>query len=134
MTAGVSDPRGQDDLLLDAGSGGGFGLTRRAIGSNFPGMELENAADCLEKLGNPTRLEVFRLLVRAGHDGLPVGQIQEHLGVPGSTLSHHLSHLVHAGLVEQTREGRVLRCRPNFELMNQVIAFLTEECCAGVAE
>ena len=98
-------------------------------------MELEDAADCLEKLGNPTRLQVFRLLVRAGHDGLPVGQIQEHLGVPGSTLSHHLSHLVHAGLIRQTREGRVLRCRPNFELMDQVIAFLfacTQTCLKGV--
>ena len=97
-------------------------------------MELDNAAECLEKLGNPTRLQIFRLLVRAGHDGLPVGQIQEHLGVPGSTLSHHLSHLIHAGLVQQTREGRVLRCRPNFALMERVIAFLTEECCAGVGE
>ncbi len=97
-------------------------------------MELENAAECLEKLGNPTRLQVFRLLVRAGRDGLQVGQIQDHLGVPGSTLSHHLSHLIHSGLVQQTREGRVLRCRPNFALMDQVVAFLTEECCAGVGE
>ena len=97
-------------------------------------MDLDRAAECLEKLGNPTRLEVFRLLVRAGHDGLPVGKIQDQLGVPGSTLSHHISHLVHAGLVTQTREGRVLRCTPNFALMDQLIGYLTEECCKGVGE
>ena len=97
-------------------------------------MDLDRAAECLEKLGNPTRLEVFRLLVRAGHDGLPVGKIQDQLGVPGSTLSHHISHLVHAGLVTQTREGRVLRCTPNFALMDQLIGYLAEECCKGVGE
>ncbi len=95
-------------------------------------MTPQHAARCLEKLGNSTRLEVFRLLVRAGEDGLPVGEIQEHLAIPASTLSHHLAHLVSAGLVHQEREGRVLRCRPDYRLMEQVIGFLTEECCAGV--
>ncbi|MFQ5775426.1 MAG: ArsR/SmtB family transcription factor [Kiloniellaceae bacterium] len=95
-------------------------------------MDPEQAARCLETLGNPTRLEVFRLLVRAGPDGLAVGEIQEHLGIPGSTLSHHVAHLVRAGLVHQEREGRVLRCRPDFDLMDRVIGFLTEQCCAGV--
>ena len=105
-------------------------------------MELEHAARCLEKLGNPTRLEVFRLLVKAGHDGLPVGAIQDRLGVPASTLSHHVAHLVNVGLVSQEREGRVLRCRPNFPLMDELVGFLTSECCvlaeappkAGAAE
>ena len=92
----------------------------------------QQAARCLEKLGNPIRLEVYRLLVRAGPDGLAVGEIQEHLGTPGSTLSHHISHLVNVGLVHQRREGRVLRCTPNYALMSQVVAFLTEECCLGV--
>ena len=96
-------------------------------------MEPRRAARCLEKLGNPTRLEMFRLLVQAGPDGLAVGEIQEHLGIPGSTLSHHLAHLVNVGLVHQEREGRVLRCRPDFDLMAQVTGFLTEHCCAGVA-
>jgi len=95
-------------------------------------MTPQQAARCLEKLGNPTRLEVFRLLVKAGTDGLPVSVIQEHLGIPASTLSHHMAHLVNAGLVRQDREGRVLRCRPDFDLMVRVIGFLTEECCAGV--
>ncbi len=92
----------------------------------------QQAARCLEKLGNPTRLEVYRLLVRAGPDGLAVGEIQEHLGTPGSTLSHHISHLVNVGLVHQRREGRVLRCTPNYTLMSQVMEFLTAECCTGV--
>ncbi len=95
-------------------------------------MEHAHAARCLEKLGNPTRLEIFRLLVRAGPAGATVGEIQDRLGIPGSTLSHHISHLVNAGLVDQAREGRVLRCTPNLELMDRLIAFLTEECCAGM--
>ncbi len=96
-------------------------------------MNLQQAARCLEKLGNPTRLEAYRLLVRAGPEGLPVGALQEHLGVPASTLSHHLSHLVNAGLVHQAREGRVLRCTPNYDLMQQLMGYLTEQCCQGVA-
>ena len=76
-------------------------------------MQTAHAARCLEKLGNPTRLEIFRLLVRAGSEGLAVGEIQDHLGIPASTLSHHLAHLVHVGLVHQAREGRVLRCTPD---------------------
>ena len=95
-------------------------------------MEHARAARCLEKLGNPTRLEIFRLLVRAGMGGATVGEIQDRLGIPGSTLSHHLSHLVNAGLVHQEREGRMLRCTPNFDLMSQVMEFLTAECCTGV--
>lgn len=95
-------------------------------------MEILQAARCLDKLGNPTRLEVFRLLVKAGGDGLAVGDLQEHLDIPASTLSHHISHLVNAGLVHQEREGRVLRCRPDFGLMQSLIDFMTEECCEGV--
>lgn len=95
-------------------------------------MTVDEAARCLEKLGNPTRLEVIRLLVRAGPQGLSVGEVQEHLGIPASTLSHHLMHLVSAGLVRQEREGRVLRCTPNMPLLQGLVAMLTEECCAGV--
>lgn len=93
-------------------------------------MDLQQLAKCLEKLGNPRRLEIFRQLVRAGPEGLPVGRIQDQLGVPASTLSHHLFHLVSVDLVRQEREGRVLRCRANFELMDAVVASLTAECCA----
>ena len=95
-------------------------------------MNLNQAARCLETLGNPTRLEIVRLLVRAGPEGLAVGEIQEHLGVPGSTLSHHLSHLVNNGVVRQEREGRVLRCRPDFTVIEALTGFLLAECCRGV--
>lgn len=96
-------------------------------------MELNHAARSLEKLGNPTRLQVFRLLVRAGAPGLSVGEIQGFLDIPASTLSHHLSHLINVGWVIQEREGRVLRCRPNFALMEDLIGFLTAECCVLAA-
>jgi DNA-binding transcriptional ArsR family regulator len=96
-------------------------------------MELEQLAACLEKLGNPTRLAIFRLLVRAGQDGMAVGELQSRLNVAPSTLSHHILFLVTVGLVKQEREGRVLRCKPNFDLMNAIVKALTAECCAGVA-
>ena len=95
-------------------------------------MELGQLAACLEKLGNPTRLAIFRLLVRAGQDGMAVGELQSRLNVAPSTLSHHILFLVTVGLVKQEREGRVLRCKPNFDLMNAIVKALTAECCAGV--
>ena len=97
-------------------------------------MNLERAAQCLETLGHPTRLAVFRLLVRAGRDGLAVGEIQDRLGIPASTLSHHLAQLTGTGLVRQTREGRILRCTPDFAVMDGLLGFLTEECCAESPE
>ncbi|HEX9768498.1 MAG TPA: metalloregulator ArsR/SmtB family transcription factor [Kiloniellales bacterium] len=97
-------------------------------------MDLNHAARCLEKLGNATRLEIFRLLVRAGESGLAVGELQARLGIPASTLSHHVAQLVNVGLVSQEREGRVLRCLPNYALMSAVLGYLTEECCRGVGE
>ena len=95
-------------------------------------MDVTQAATCLEKLGNPMRLEIVRLLVRAGPGGLPVGAIWRHLGVPASTLSHHILHLVSGGLIRQRREGRVLRCVVDYDLMQSLVDMLTEECCAGV--
>ena len=95
-------------------------------------MDVTEAAHCLDKLGNPTRLEIVRLLVRAGPDGLTVGEVQEHLGIPASTLSHHILHLVTSGLIRQQRQGRALRCSPNFELLRELIDMLNEECCSGV--
>jgi DNA-binding transcriptional ArsR family regulator len=96
-------------------------------------LALKDAAKCLEKLGNETRLEVVRLLVRAGDRGLAVGEIQDHLGIPASTLSHHVAHLVTVGLVRQEREGRILRCTPNYALLMSLVDLLTAECCRGVA-
>ena len=76
----------------------------------------------LEALGNMTRLAIFRLLVRAGEEGLAVGDIQRRLAVPASTLSHHLQRLSHVGLMSQERRGRVLVCRADFAAIDGVVA------------
>jgi len=94
-------------------------------------MELEKAADALKELGHPTRLRIFKLLVKAGHKGLPVGQIQEALNTPNSTLSHHIAKLVSVNLIQQQRDGRVLYCIPQYQSLNDLIAFLNDECCVG---
>lgn len=91
--------------------------------------ELERTAACLEALGNPTRLAIYRLLVRAGGRGKPVGHIQKALEIPASTLSHHLKHLELVGLVSRRREGTIHNCVANYLAMDQVLGFLTRECC-----
>lgn len=96
-------------------------------------MNVEQAARQLEALGNPTRLRVYRTLVRAGDAGLPVGGLQEQLGIAGSTLSHHLHRLIHTGLVSQERQATSLICRANYRAMSSLLGFLTEECCADAA-
>jgi len=93
-------------------------------------MKLEKAASQLEALGNPTRLQLYRTLVRAGDDGLPVGSIQERLDIPGSTLSHHIRRLVETGLVTQERQATTLICRAHYPGMNALIGYLADECCA----
>ncbi len=93
-------------------------------------MNIEQAAKQLEALGNTTRLQVYRTLVRAGEAGLPVGQIQERLGIPPSTLSHHLQRLLLTGLVTQERQATTLICRANYLAMNGLLGFLADECCA----
>lgn len=96
-------------------------------------MIAENtAAECLAALGNVTRLRVFRVLVRAGEEGLNVGDLQRHLKTPGSTLAHHLGHLTRVGLVQQDRRGREVICRASYETMRNLTGFLTEQCCVGV--
>ena len=91
--------------------------------------DLEQTAACLEALGNPTRLSIYRMLVRAGRDGRSVGQIQGELGVPASTLSHHLKHLELVRLVRRSRQGTTHVCVANYEIMDAVLNYLTEECC-----
>ena len=92
-------------------------------------MNLETLAARLDTLGNVTRLSVFRTLVRAGADGLPVGHLQQRLGIPASTLSHHVRRLVQAGLVTQDRQGTTLICRVEFAAMHATLGFLADECC-----
>ena len=93
-------------------------------------MKLERAASQLEALGNPTRLQLYRTLVRAGEEGLPVGRIQNKLGIAASTLSHHLKRLVDTGLVTQERQATTLICRANYPGMDALIGYLADECCA----
>lgn len=87
----------------------------------------------LEALANPTRLTIYRLLVRAGDGGLSVGQVQEKLEIPASTLSHHLRTLTGADLVIQDRQGTSLICRTNYPVMRGLVDFLASECCADTA-
>ena len=84
-------------------------------------MTLDETADALNALGNPTRLSIFRLLVRAGEAGLSVGSVQAELAIPGSTLTHHLKHLLSVGLIHQERHGTTLLCRADFDQMNAAI-------------
>ncbi|WBA84677.1 ArsR/SmtB family transcription factor [Endozoicomonas sp. GU-1] len=93
-------------------------------------MDLDTCAKALKELGHPSRLGIYKRLVRSGHQGVPVGTLQKELDIPGSTLSHHISALVSVGLVKQKRDGRTLYCIPQFATFNEVMGFLSEECCA----
>ena len=93
-------------------------------------MKLETAARQLEALGSPTRLSIYREVVRAGHGGLAVGQVQERVGLPASTLSHHLKRLIDQGLIRQERAGTSLICHAEYPAMTVLLGFLADECCA----
>lgn len=90
-------------------------------------------ARALAALGHEARLDVYRLLVRSGEEGMIVGDIADHTKLPLSTLAHHLRTLVSAGLVAQERRGREVVNRADFAAMNAALSFLTAECCQGVA-
>ncbi|WP_194725301.1 ArsR/SmtB family transcription factor [Noviherbaspirillum malthae] len=94
-------------------------------------MDVKSVVAGLAALAQETRLAVFRLLVQAGPSGLPATQIAEGVGIAPSLLSFHLKELLHANLVSQTREGRSLIYAANFEAMNGLLGFLTENCCGG---
>ncbi len=91
--------------------------------------KLKLHAKRLAELGNSTRLSIFRVLVKAGNKGLPVGEVQKILDIPGSTLSHHISRLVNAGLIEQRRDSRTLHCLPLMEAVKETADYLLSECC-----
>ncbi len=92
-------------------------------------MKLDEAANVLSKIGNPTRLRIVRLLVRAGDEGLAVGTIQRELKIPGSTLTHHIAHLKSAGVIHQQRQQATLICTMEYDLLRELVEYLTEECC-----
>jgi DNA-binding transcriptional ArsR family regulator len=97
-------------------------------------MERNTATSIFESLSSGLRLEIYRLLVRHGPEGLVAGEIGSILDVPASNLSFHLKALTHAGMLSVEQEGRFQRYRANLPLMQELIVYLTEECCAGHPE
>lgn len=93
-------------------------------------MNDNEAAEGLAELGHPVRLAIVRLLVKAGAEGLTVNVLKAEVDCPGSTLSHHISHLMRAGLVYQEREGRNLHCHVEYERLMALVNFLFDECCS----
>ena len=96
-------------------------------------MESTQAVTALAALAHQSRLGIFRLLVEAGSQGMAAGAIGEKLKLPPATLSFHLANLAHAGLVRNRQEGRFIIYSTDFENMNALVAFLTENCCSGSA-
>jgi ArsR family transcriptional regulator len=94
-------------------------------------MESKKTFAALKALAHSHRLELFRLLVQAGNDGLTVGSLQESTGHAGATLSNHLNTLRRAGLIRDRRVSRNIWCRADYAQMNSLISYLTENCCAG---
>lgn len=97
-----------------------------------PTMEKDSATSIFESLSAGVRLDTFRLLVKAEPLGMVAGEISAALGMPPAHLSFHLKALAQAHLVTVTHEGRFLRYRANLPLIQDLIAYLTEECCSGV--
>ena len=97
-------------------------------------MSAPHALAALAALGQPTRLDIFRLLMRAEPDGLPAGSIADTIGCPHNTLSSHLSILARSGLVRGTRDGRSIIYRADVEGVRTLVAFLVTDCCDGHPE
>ena len=94
-------------------------------------MKPTDAIAALNALSHEKRLSAFRKLVQAGPEGMPVGALRERLHVPAATLTAHLNVLRAATLVQDRREGRAIRVRANYARMNDLIGYLTENCCEG---
>ena len=92
-------------------------------------MQADEVIGALGALAHETRLAVYRMLVEKGPDGLAAGRIAEALGLPPSSLTFHLQQLSHAGLITQRRVSRQLFYATDFAVMNEVVAYLTENCC-----
>jgi ArsR family transcriptional regulator len=94
-------------------------------------VNAKRAISALAALAQETRLAIFRLLVQRGPEGLAAGDIAEKLGLPASSLSFHLAQLSHAGMIAQRRQSRSLIYSVDFAAMNDLMGFLTENCCGG---
>lgn len=95
-------------------------------------MDTKLAVSLLSSIAQEARLDIFRLLVQAGNAGLSAGLIAEGLKIPSSTLSFHLKELSHAGLIHSKQVSRFIYYSANYEAMTGLLAYLTENCCAGV--
>ena len=96
-------------------------------------METSKAIDALAALAQASRLQAFRLLVQAGPKGMAAGAIGEVLELPPATLSFHLAHLTRAGLARSRQEGRYVIYNADFASMNELVGYLTENCCGGAS-
>jgi DNA-binding transcriptional ArsR family regulator len=94
-------------------------------------MKTPQAVRALAALAQDTRLAIYRLLVQQGPEGLSAGTIAERLDIAGATLSFHLKELANAGMVESRQDGRFVYYSANYEQMNGLLAYLTENCCQG---
>jgi ArsR family transcriptional regulator len=94
-------------------------------------MKIKTVVSALSALAQETRLAVFRFLITAGPEGMTPSKIAERLDLPAATLSFHLKELNHAGLIVSRQESRFIFYSADFKAMNKLIAFLTENCCAG---
>lgn len=105
----------------------------QVVPENTAALGLVEAAQGFAAIGSEPRLEVLLVLVRAGPEGLNVGDIQKRLNIPASTLTHHLRFLAAAGLIEQTKDGRSIRNLAAFDRVSELAAYLLRECCADRA-
>ncbi|GGY20082.1 ArsR/SmtB family transcription factor [Paludibacterium paludis] len=94
-------------------------------------MKIFDAAERLAALGHESRLAIFRMLVEAGPEGLHASAMSDSLALPPATLSFHLSHLSRAGLIAGRRQGRFIHYAVKFGTMDELLAFLTRDCCRG---
>jgi DNA-binding transcriptional ArsR family regulator len=97
-------------------------------------MQLPTAVEALSALAHGSRLAVFRLLVRAGDEGLPAGEIAREIGALPNTLSSHLTILSHAGLIRSRRDGRLVIYSADYDRMRDLLGFLVDDCCGGRPE
>jgi DNA-binding transcriptional ArsR family regulator len=96
-------------------------------------MEMDDAVKALSALAQGSRLSIFRLLVQAGREGMAAGKIGEALDLPPATLSFHLAGLTRAGIADSRQDGRFVIYSANFPNMNQLVGYLTENCCGGAS-
>ncbi len=92
-------------------------------------MNMEEAANAMDALGAPVRLEIYRLLIRAGETGMTITRVQQRTGMARSTLSHHLHRLIEGGLVSTEKSGASLICRADYTAMDTLVSYLSDECC-----